>query len=290
VKFSLLATASALALYAGAASATPTAEQLIDSFDVIGLGNVTTGSEIVGPVLVLGNLSGGSNILDTSNAPVTLPGYAQVNIFGDREAGTSVEGAGQTVAIGGSDFGTFLGTTPTTGYVFPDTAAALTATLTGYSLALAAMPATGAYDPATDTFSGPAGAIFDITTAELNAAVGPGSGLLPGDVVNVDGADWTDNLNDPLKVAAIWNFYDAATLTFNGQLQSEVLAPFATAFLSTQPIDGVVCQTCTFDGEIHWAPPVTPNPPPISTSEPGTLALLGVALVALGWRRARLAT
>ena len=63
MKHVLLTTTAALALWSAAAGAAPlTAQQLITGFDAIVLGNATTTSEIVGPVLVGGNLGGGSAI------------------------------------------------------------------------------------------------------------------------------------------------------------------------------------------------------------------------------------
>ena len=278
MKRTLLATTAALVLGFGSAHAAPlTAQQLITGFDAIVLGDATTTSEIVGPVLVGGNLGGGSNILDTSNAPVTLPGYAEINIYGNH-TGVSVEGAHQTVDIGGSDLGSFLATTSTTGYAFPETIAQITATLDAYSAALATMPATGSYNLATGVFSGPADAVFDVAASAITKPI---TGLTAGDIVNVTGTSWTD-ANNYLTGDAIWNFPSATSVTIEQAFAGYILAPYADALVNTAPIEGIAAESYVGEGEIHWGPPLDP-PVPTSVREPSALAALAVPMILIGW-------
>jgi choice-of-anchor A domain-containing protein len=283
MKHVLFATTAALALSAGHVSAAPlTAEQVIGSFGLMTFGNAETTSESVGPVLVGGNLSG-SGILDTANVSVTLPGYSQVNVFGSN-SGTWAEGAHQSVAIGGSNTGSFLGAAATTGAVFPETIASIQATMDAYSAALAAMPATGSYDPATGAFSGPAGSVFDLTAAPTK----PITGLLAGDVINILGVTgWTDTDNY-LSGLAIWNFPDATSLLIEDAFAGYILAPYADALVNTAPIVGITADTYQGEGEIHWGPPDPPAPPSTPVDEPSLwLAFLGATFLAVWFGRRR---
>ena len=272
-----LIAAGALLLPIAAHAAPLTAKQLITGFDAVVLGDATTTSEIVGPVLVGGNLGGGSNILDTANIPVTLPGYAQVDIYGNH-TGVSVEGAHQSVDIGGSDLGSFLATTSTTGYAFPETIAQITATLDAYSAALATMPATGSYNPATGVFSGPADAVFDVAASAITKPI---TGLTAGDIVNVTGTSWTD-ANNYLTGDAIWNFPSATSVTIEQAFAGYILAPYADALVNTAPIEGIAAESYVGEGEIHWGPPLDPPVPTTSVREPSTLAALAVPMIVFG--------
>jgi choice-of-anchor A domain-containing protein len=270
-----LAVSTLLFFLNGHANATPlTGDQIINAFDLVAV-NASTTSEVRGPVLVLGTLSG-NGFLDAQNIPVRLPGYSQVNI--GNNTGTWVEGSSQSVAISGTNTGSFLGTTPQTGVVFPDTPASIMAALQTYSAGLAALPATGTYDPSTGVFSGPAGAVFDLATAPTKPIVG----LQDGDIVNVAATSWTDTQNY-LTGDALWNFFNATTLTINIAFDGYILAPNANALLNTAPVNGLAVESYIGEGEIH--PSDLDAPPLVHAAEPRTLLLFAIVTFSLigGW-------
>ena len=270
------------------ADAGPTAPQLLAAFgDIIGVDAATT-SEIVGPALIGQNL-GGHGILDTSKTPVNLAGFpaGEAYIYGSN-SGTWAE-SGQTIFVGGANTGSFLAAgagSVLSNYGFPTSFASIWNTLTSYSAALAAMPATGTFDPVTATFSG--GTVFDVTTAELAASHGIINGLAAGDIINVTGSTWTEGLTyGGFPDGTIWNFVDATNLTFD-EFQGTVIAPDATV-TNTAPIEGdLVALDYIGDGELHWNPPDAPADVPnipLPVDEPAVLDLIaiGIALI-VAWR------
>ncbi len=117
--------ALAAAATAEAANMPFPASTLFADFNVVTDGNFATTSDVVGPVLVGGNLSNsGAGALDSSNTPQLcctspVPNYGEVDVFGNN-TGTWSDPSGQTVFIGGTNTGSFgSGTVVTTGYTFP---------------------------------------------------------------------------------------------------------------------------------------------------------------------------
>jgi choice-of-anchor A domain-containing protein len=116
-------------------------------------------------------------------------------------------------------------------------------------------------------------------------------------IFNVDcgskACSYTDNANQQfggtslaqLAPSLIWNFYNAGSVTMNGELAGTVLAPYATVN-NHAPIDGtLVAASYNGNGELHDYPFRGTR---VAAPEPGGLAILGVALVGLiGTRRRR---
>jgi choice-of-anchor A domain-containing protein len=284
----LLALIASLVTAAAHASPIPVATLLTD-FNVITNSNFTTTNDVVGPVLIGGNLRDTSIINDAPVVPLPIPvaGLGEVNVFGN-VVGTTVAtipsvGAGSVVLIGGSNptppslvQATFPGKgagSVLSGNSFPfnfanDIWAQLNGT-TGLSHSLAGLTANSSQTGS--TFTGTANAngvaVFTVPLTTLNGLTNPLmlAGCLalatPCDaVINVTGAgSFTQGFNwgtiGTPQQNLIFNFEDASSLTINNQWFSSILAPLADIENSAAINGNVVANTVgaagSLGGEIH---------------------------------------
>ena len=122
----LLAAIATLATAATAQAGAFPINVLLANFNLITNQNFSTTSEVIGPVLIGGNLSG-SGILDTTGTIVPVPaassftGYGEINVFGSNSGNLGETGV-QHVFLGGTNTGggSFLtAASLTTNYPFP---------------------------------------------------------------------------------------------------------------------------------------------------------------------------
>ena len=300
---------------------------LLANFNLIVDQNFATTSEVVGPVLIGGNLSNsGSGILDTSGIQVpvagtSFTGYGEINVFGNN-SGTWAETGTQHVFLGGTNVsgGSFLNAASvTTNYTFPgynqpgegsnaltfanDIWAQLNGT-TGLSHSLSGLTANGTFSGNTFTCTGCTGnEVWTVTAAQLEAATGPLvfptclQGRTPScdGVVNVTGTSFssTETFN-PLTAlqGLIFNFEDATSVKINNAFEASILAPDATlqssAFIEGNVVVMNVASTAPLGAEIHYFPfDCSDNLCVLPAPEPGSLAVLGSALAAFAAIRRR---
>lgn len=240
---------------------------LFADFNVITDGNFATNSDVDGPVLVGGNLSGNGQLDKggTAQACCTtpVPNYAEVNVFGNNTGSWSGTGSIHAL-VGGTNSGTFH-TPPyasvTTAYTFPgfnqpgagsnaatfanDIWAPLTGTSTSLGLLSSPSTVTGTVNPVFDGIVNSAGqAVFNLTLAELNGLSGTLSlqGCLaaatPCDaVINVTGTGsfaqafaFPTADQQPGLPNILFNFVNASGVAFGAQyFDASILAPFAVA-------------------------------------------------------------
>lgn len=264
-----------------------TPAQLLADFNVITDQNLTISNDIMGPVLVGGNLraTGGplnssGVVLGTSAGTTAITGYGEVDVFGNVVGGTNVSLMNSVTFIGGNNNGSLLN--PGTGsvlhgYVFPpgSTVADNPTTfqnniwnpLTSVSSRLATLTANSSLSGNTFTgVAGPNGAVFSVSLATLNGLTGPLSfaGCLaatnPGGpcdaVIDVTGAG---TLNQkfafPLVAAGfpniIVNFDNDVTVDVNNVWTASILDPLGSVSAMTDITGNVVAQNFTTTAETH---------------------------------------
>ncbi len=302
---------------------------LLANFNLIVDQNFATTSEVVGPVLIGGNLSNnGSGILDTSGTQVpvagtSFTGYGEINVFGNN-SGTWAETGTQHVFLGGTNVsgGSFLtAASVTTNYTFPgynqpgEGSNALTFAndiwaqlngITGLSHSLTGLMANGAFSGNTFSCTGCTGPeVWNITTAQLMSATGAlvfptclqGPTPTCDGVVNVTGTSFSSTQTfNPLTAlqGLIFNFENATSVNINNAFEASILAPDATlhssAFIEGNVVVMNVASTAPLGAEIHYFPfDCSDNlcDLPVPMPEPGSLAVLAGALIALAAIRRR---
>jgi choice-of-anchor A domain-containing protein len=281
---------AAIVSLAGAATAQAAAipvSTLLADFNLITDGNFTTSNDVVGPVLIGGNLRDTSIINAKPVVPLPIPvtGLGEVNVFGNvvgtTVSGSPIVGANSVVLIGGTNptapstvtatfpgkgAGSVLSGNPFTGINF---ATDIWGQLTGVSATLATLAANGSFDPTTGAFTctGCTGNfVWDVTTAQLEAAITPlvfptclkePSPTCDG-VVNVDGTSFSSTRTFfPLTAleGLIFNFENATSVTINGAFEASILAPEAnlqsSSFIEGNVVTDSVGATGAIGGEIH---------------------------------------
>ena len=298
---------------------------LLANFNTIVDQNFATTSEVIGPVLIGGNLSG-SGILDTSGTQVpvagtSFTGYGEINVFGNN-FGTWAETGTQHVFLGGTNVsgGSFLtAASVTTNYAFPgynqpgegsnaltfanDIWAQLNGT-TGLSHSLAGLTANGTFSGNTFSCTGCTGPeVWNITTAQLMSATGalvfPTCLQSPtptcDGVVNVTGTSFSSTQTfNPLTAlqGLIFNFENATSVNIKDAFEASILAPDATlqssAFIEGNVVVMNIASTAPVGAEIHYFPfDCSDNLCALKMPEPGSLVVLGSALAAFAVIRRR---
>ncbi len=321
----LLALIATLAGPAAAEAGVFPVSVLLANFNLITDQNFATTSEVIGPVLIGGNLSG-SGILDTSGTQVpvagtSFTGYGEINVFGNN-SGTWAETGTQHVFLGGTNVsgGSFLNAASvTTNYTFPgynqpgegsnaltfanDIWAQLNGT-TGLSHSLSGLTANGTFSGHTFTCTGCTGnEVWTVTAAQLMSATGalvfPTCLQSPAPtcdgVVNVTGTSFSSTVafNTPTALEGlIFNFENATSVNIGNAFEASILAPDATlqssAFIEGNVVVMNVASTAPLGAEIHYFPfDCSDNLCVLPAPEPGSLAVLGSALAAFAAIRRR---
>jgi choice-of-anchor A domain-containing protein len=299
-----LGAASMLVLMAAAGSAqaaSPTAKDILSSFNLVTTGNVSTQSDIVGDAVVGGNLSGatffggGSNVLSSPDLYL----FGKLNSSLNLNSGGSLYYAGSTTQHVNYNGGGKLQTTlPNPLGYYTDPLTALSAQLSDLSATTGTSFVNGKFNAGSNSGI----VVFDISGSTLasdlvNHDISFAGTGVTSYIINVIG-----NFTDPNSTHfntdqrdALFNFEDATTVNL-GQWGASILAPdatvaitgggniegslFAKAFLG----GGELHNNNLFNGALPTAALATAAVP-----EPSTWVMLfaGFAgLSFLGWRRA----
>ena len=297
----LLGTGMALASVATATAGPLTATAILQDFNAIIYQNASTQSDIEGAAVIGGNFSGATMY----NNPVgSQPaGFGALTVYGSTSGNSININNGGKAYVGGSK-GASVNFNGGGGYVAApaDGIADFESQLDALSTSLSQLAATGTL-PATgnneviNAIAGASGiAVFDLTAAQL-AAIPSFSISLNGAstvVFNVDGSSASFNANDESGSNGagniIWNYYDATgTVAINTLLGGTVLATAARVTNNNQIDGALVAQQWTGTGELHDVPFTGTVPSdPASVPEPGSITLLGAAVIGLSLLRRRL--
>ncbi|MFC0204403.1 choice-of-anchor A family protein [Novosphingobium soli] len=341
--------ALAAALVASPVLADPTlisGTDVLRTWNLVVLGDLTSSSEVEGRTFVGGNLSGNSSNYQIQSLPASSTGTPGLTVVGDVlgghknlnngsgavvggnvSSGFNLNGAAQTVLVGGSISNTNVNNnTVTSGLSASDPSftqnlvqqkSLIETSMTGLSHTMETQAANSQL-----TISGNRGtfnaqpdangvAVFNISAADLDKIGEIQFNLNGADtaIVNVSGTAITLNDNflggtQNLGEHVIWNFPDAETLSLTTAWGGSVLAPGAAATTANYIQGSAVFGSLVQNGEMHigtytgsYNPsPSDPGTPGGSSSssggtavpEPGVVGLLALAFGALVfWRRRR---
>jgi choice-of-anchor A domain-containing protein len=284
-----------------ARAASPTAKDILSSFNLVTTGNVSTQSDIVGDAVVGGNLSGATFFGGGTNIPSSpdLYLFGKLNSSLNLNSGGSLYYAGTTSQHVNYNGGGKLHTT------LPNALGYYTDPLTDLSTQLSDLTATTGTSFVNAKFN--AGSNTGIVVFDISGST------LAGDLVNHDisftgGKGVTSyiinvigNFTDPSSTHfnvdqedALFNFENATTVNL-GQWGASILAPDAAVKITSGGnIEGsLFAQSFLGGGELHnnnLFDGALPALPTAAVPEPSTWAMLiaGFAgLSVLGWRKAR---
>lgn len=306
---------------AGMAQATPTltASTILSDFNAVIYNNFSSTSDVEGPIVIGGNLSGNSTSFNTNSATSTAAaaataGFGAVTVYGNASGGPyNIDNSGN-VYVGGTNSATFnfngghsLSSAP------PNTISDFETVLNDLSTTYKNMAANSQIN-ATDNNSvqfnatpnangvavfnvdanaldsyagfkvntnGASTVVINVDASDNNGAVSPNANFLNESEIKGDSGNGPQSNNN-----IIWNFSNATAVNFKTQWGGVVLAPNATVTNNT-PIEGVlVANNFNGQGELHDYPftgtlPTPTSPPTTSVSEPSDLALFGSGLIIL---------
>jgi choice-of-anchor A domain-containing protein len=274
----------------------PSAAQILDTFNLVTTGDVSTNSDIEGSAVIGGNLS--ASTFFNNNAPGTpviyLYGTQSGNLNLNNGGSLYMDGSpgGQVNYNGGGHLYSSGPPLPLSDYTAP---------LAQLSSTLASLAANSSISVASNsvTFNAVAGAngvaVFDVTAAQLeselasNIVFSQGAGVT-GVVVNVTG-NFAEpggvNWNQSPQQDVLFNFTGATSVNV-GNWQASILAPGATVGILNGNINGsVFAGNYTGGGELHNYTYTGTLPSDPSVPEPATLGIFGLGLAGLAALRRR---
>lgn len=329
----LAAAAAALAASAPVCAQSISGIDALREWNLIVLGDLTSSSEVEGRTFVGGNLGGNSSNYQIRTPASSAYGTPGLIVVGDVLGGTknlnngsgaliggtvfsgfNLNGAAQTVKVGGSIFKTnvnqntvrsdLAGSDPAFAQNLKQERSLLTSSLTDLSRDMAHESANSVFSVQgnrgifTATPGGDGKAVFNISAADLDR-IGEISFNLNGAdtaIVNVSGG--FVRLNDNflggtagLGEHVIWNFPDATNIDVSTAWGGSVLAPGAAAITRNYIQGSSVFGSLVQNGEFHlgtytggYVPPATPpdsgGPKPVP--EPSSWAMFLIGMLGLG--------
>jgi choice-of-anchor A domain-containing protein len=287
----------AAAVVGPARAASPTAKDILSSFNLVTTGNVSTQSDIVGDAVVGGNLSGATFFGGGSNIPSSpdLYVFGKLNSSLNLNSGGSLYYAGspsQPVNYNGG--GKHYTTLPNALSSYTDPLTALSAQLSDLTATTGTSFVNGNFNAGSNTGI----VVFDIKGSTLTSDLVnhdfsfTGKGVTSY-IINVIG-NFTDPNSTHFNVDqedALFNFENAATVNL-GQWGASILAPDAALTITGGGnIEGsVFAKSFLGGGELHNDNLFDGALPTTAVPEPSTWAMLLAGFVGLGflgWRRAR---
>jgi choice-of-anchor A domain-containing protein len=287
----------AAAVAGPARAASPTAKDILSSFNLVTTGNVSTQSDIVGDAVVGGNLSGATFFGGGSNIPSSpdLYVFGKLNSSLNLNSGGSLYYAGspsQPVNYNGG--GKHYTTLPNALSSYTDPLTALSAQLSDLTATTGTSFVNGKFNAGSNTGI----VVFDIKGSTLTSDLVnhdfsfTGKGVTSY-IINVIG-NFTDPSSTHFNVDqedALFNFENAATVNL-GQWGASILAPDAALTITGGGnIEGsVFAKSFLGGGELHNDNLFDGALPTTAVPEPSTWAMLLAGFVGLGflgWRRAR---
>jgi choice-of-anchor A domain-containing protein len=295
--FGAVSTIGLMAAAVAARAASPTAKDILSSFNLVTTGNVSTQSDIVGDAVVGGNLSGATFFGGGSNIP-SSPGlyvFGKLNSSLNLNSGGSLYYAGspsQPVNYNGG--GKHYTTLPNALSSYTDPLTALSAQLSDLTATTGTSFVNGQFNAGSNTGI----VVFDIKGSTLTSDLVnhdfsfTGKGVTSY-IINVIG-NFTDPNSTHFNVDqedALFNFENAATVNL-GQWGASILAPDAALTITGGGnIEGsVFAKSFLGGGELHNDNLFDGALPTTAVPEPSTWAMLLAGFVGLGflgWRRAR---
>jgi choice-of-anchor A domain-containing protein len=285
-------------------------------FNVVSLGNFSTGNDVEGTVFVGGNLSSQNPTQIASNTSVTYPATQDtLQVVGNIASGSTVHMTQGSLVYGGSIAGTTItynggGSGSQNLSQLQMEASSLKSQLTSVSSAYSALATTGSTlsqpgpsdQPAHAVFTAVAGAngvaVFDINASffsntkiqaiDLDYSGGTpvtsivinvsGSGAIntSGTTLNFEG-NW---LNNSVEATTIWNFAPTITsVTLSDAFSGAILAPDASVTTGNTQVDGsIFAASIVANGEIH-IPYFDGFIPSTAVPEPSSIAMSSFWLV-----------
>lgn len=322
--FRRMAAVLAVSLAFGAlpVQATPiSAEEILDQFNLVVLGDLNSTSEVEGRTYVAGNVNGSSSTYFTRGAQAAPSSYAALLVGGNVAGGDKNLNSGGSAVVGGNlntrinlngsggkryvagqVTQTQNGPTVTGPVTIPDFAGTLkqlSSNLTG--LAANSTAATiGNKGIFTGLPDADGLAVFRIEGPSFFSAIGELDFALNGAktvIINVAGTtlniaeNFLGGIGQAIAPYVLWNFFEATSITFNAEFFGSVLAPYANVTNANALNGSVVVGNFTQRGEVHlpvFAGDLPKDPDEeIQVPEPATALLLlpGVAGVLAARRR-----
>lgn len=273
---------------------------MLQQYNLITKGDVSSSQEVEGNVYIGGNLSGSTMQVGFVKGDVPDSNLAELVVLGDSTVSYLNLDPTIDVVIGGTSSskintpGTVtIGSTPSeqvldSSYVF--------STLDNWSDELASLQTTGTYTEGEQGYTFGAG-VYNITLDQLSKHEFTYN-LAEGETIvfNVAGENLSIQKNWPgltsefsIAKQVVWNFYEAKTLNIDSKIVGSVLAPDATLSGFAGSLEGSVFAYAVnlANGEIHLQQPeIASNDTPV-VPVPATLPLLlgGIGAIAALRRR-----
>jgi choice-of-anchor A domain-containing protein len=288
----------------GVTQATPlSASSILSGFNGVIFGNLSSTSDIEGPIVIGGDLTGNSHTFNNNPRSTTPTGFGAVTVYGNASGGPYNVNNGGDVYVGGSNTakfnfnggGQFLSSVPNDMLDFsavgdgPNGLSAMLLNIAVNSTINAADKNNVQFNAAPDS-SGIA--VFDVSAAILESYAGFNVNLNGAStvVINIDasGSGGKVSLNNHFnnessgRQNVIWNFYNTDSLSLGTQWGGVILAPNAAVTNNTN-IEGVlVAKLFNGHGELHDYPYLGTLPSAsVSVSEPSDLGMFGGGLLIL---------
>lgn len=288
-----------------AAGAPLTATDILQQFNVVVFGNLSTGHDIEGRTVIGGNLTHGATFYNNPGAAAPSQ-YRALTVYGNSTSGNPINinnGGGVTIVgdaaglvnLNGGGSSSINGVGTPAPDPLPDFVTTFSDPLADLSGLLASFAPNSTFPSNAEpgwpnnvslrASSGAGLAIFNITTAQLSELASFSVDLngRAGAIFNVYGSSYNQsgNFQHAVDIApdVLWNFTDATSLSFT-QWGGTILAPHATVTNSSPLEGGLFAASFNGNGEVH-SRMFRQEFPGAEAPEPSSALLLGAGVAAL---------